>query len=72
MAGIHHDLSKKKCLIFLNRRAVGIFKVLRITKLANIFESLTGIGKTFHYYLSFYFYYRLCTEFRKTNPYIFL
>ena len=37
----------KNCF-FLNRRAVGIFKVLSITKLANIFESLTGIVKKFH------------------------
>ena len=51
----------KNCLPFLNHRAVGIFKVLRITKLANISESLTDIGKPFNYYLSFYFYYRLYT-----------
>ena len=72
MAGIHHDVSKKNCLPFLNRRAVGIIKVLSITKLANIFESLIDIGKPFHHSLSFYFYHRLCTEFSNTCPNIFL
>ena len=62
----------KHCLPFLNRRSVGIFKVLSITKLANIFESLTDIGKPFHHSLSFYLYHRLCTEFSNTCPKIFL
>ena len=48
MTGIHHDVSNKKLLNFLNCQAVGIFKVLSITKLANIFESLTDIGNPFH------------------------
>ena len=61
MSGIHHDVSKKKCLTFLNRQAVVICKVLSITKLGNNFESLTDIGNTFHHSLSFYFYHRLCT-----------
>ena len=41
----------KQILYFLNRRAVSIFKVLRTTKLENIFKSLTGIGKPFRYSL---------------------
>ena len=44
----------KKCLSFLNCQAVGIFRVLSITKLANTFESFTDIGKPFNYYLSFF------------------
>ena len=59
------------CLPFLNRWAVDIFEVLSITKLANIFESLTNIGNTFHYYLYLYFYHRLCTEFTNACPPIF-
>ena len=43
MSGIHHDLSNKKMLKCFNRRAVGICKVLSITKLANNFESLIDI-----------------------------
>ena len=38
----------KHFLPFFNRRAVGIFEVLSITNLANIFESLTDIGNPFH------------------------
>ena len=53
----------KKILSLSNRRAVGILKVLSITKLANIFESLTGIGKPFNYSVPFSFYYHICTEF---------
>ena len=70
MARIHHDVSNKKCLYILNRRGVGIFKVSRITKLTNIFESLTYLGNLFHDSLSFYFYHCLCTEFRNTCPHI--
>ena len=62
MAGIHHDVSNKKMLTFFNRRAIGVFKVLSITKLATIFESLIGIGKPIHHSLSFSFYYCLYTE----------
>ena len=62
----------KTCLSFLNRRAVGIFKMLSITKVANIIDSLSGIGKRFHYSLSFSFYYSLCTEFRNTCTKFFL
>ena len=72
MAGIHNDASNKNCLPFFNRLAVGIFKVLSITKLANILESLTGIGNPFHYSLSFYFYYLLCTYFINARPHNFL
>ena len=72
MSWIHHDLSNKNFSPFLTRRAVGIFKVLSITKLENIFESLTDIGKPFHHSLSFYFYHHLCTEFRSECPHIFL
>ena len=72
MAGIHHDVSNKLCLNFLNRWAVGVFNVLSIIRLENIFESLTNIGKTFHHYFSFYFDHRLCTEFSNTCPHIFL
>ena len=57
---------------FLNCLAVVNFKVLSITKLSNIFESITCIGNPFHYYLSFSFYCRLCTEFRNKDPHIFL
>ena len=71
MAGIHHDVSNKTLLPLLNRRAVGILKVLSIAKLENISESLTGIGKPFHYSLSFPFYYRLFTELSKTFLHIF-
>ena len=38
----------KNSLAFLNRQSIGIFKVLSITNLANIFESLTYIGKPFY------------------------
>ena len=62
----------KICLPFLNRWAVGIFKVLSITKLANTFESLIDIGKPFNHSLSFYFYHCICTEFRNTCPHILL
>ena len=71
MSGIHNDLSNKKMLKFFNRRAVGICKVLSITKLANNFESLIDIGNPFHHSLSFYFYRPLCTEFSNTCPRIF-
>ena len=40
---------------FLNLQLVGIFKALDITKLENIFESLTDIGKQFN--SSWYFYF---------------
>ena len=70
MAEIHNDVSNKKFLSILNRRAVGIFKVLSITKLENMLESLTGIGYPFNYSLSFYYYYRLFTELRNTCPHI--
>ena len=62
----------KHCLPLLNRQAVGIFKVLRVTDLENIFESFTVIGNPFHYSSSFSFYCRLCTEFINTYPHIFL
>ena len=62
----------KTILYFLDIQPVGIFKVLSITNLANIFEALIDIGKPFHHSLSFYFYHRLCTEFRNTCPHIFL
>ena len=62
----------KDCLYFLNRQAVGIFKVLIITKLSNIFESLTVIGIQFNYYLSFSFYHSLCTESSTICPHIFI
>ena len=62
----------KNCLPFLNCRAVSIFKVLSITKLENIFLSLKGIGKPFHYWLSISFYCCLCTEFSNTCPHIFI
>ena len=70
--GVHHDVSNKNCLPFFNRRAVCIIKVLSITKLTNIFESLTGIDNPFHYSLSFYYYYCLCTEFSNTWSQFFL
>ena len=38
----------KRIVSFLNRRVVGIFKVLSIAKLVNIFESLADIGNPFH------------------------
>ena len=56
----------------MNPRAVCIFKVLSITKLENIFEALTDIGKSFHHSLSFRFYHLLCTEFRNTCTRIFI
>ena len=56
----------------MNRQAVGIFKVLSITKLANIFESLIDIGNPFHESSSFPFYLCLCTEFINTCSRIFL
>ena len=62
----------KNCLPFLNRWSVGIFKVLSINKLENIFELLTSIGKPFHYSLLSSFYYRVCTEFINTRPHFFL
>ena len=55
MARIHHEVSNKNCFSFLNHRSVGIFKVLSNTKLTNIFESLTDIGKWFHDSLSYFF-----------------
>ena len=71
MIGIHNDVSNKIILIFFNCRTIGIFKVFSITKLANISESITDIGKPFHHSLSFYFYCCLCTEFINTCPHIF-
>ena len=62
----------KNCLYFLNCRSVGIFKILSITKLVNIFESLTGISSQFHDSLLFSFYGRLFTEFRDTCNNIFI
>ena len=50
----------ENCLSFLNRRAVGIFKLLSTTELENIFKSLTDIGYPFHESFLFYFYHRLC------------
>ena len=61
MARINHDVSNKNCLSLLNHRDVGMFKVLSITKLANIFEPLTGIGKKVYYYLLFSFYHIIYT-----------
>ena len=63
---------KKNAYPFLNRRAVDLFKVFSITKLANVLESLTDIGKQFYQYLYFSFYHRLCREFSNKFPHIFL
>ena len=56
----------KKYLSFLNCRDVGIFKVVSITRLANIFESFADKVEPFNFSLSFYFYHRLCTELSNT------
>ena len=61
----------KRFLTSLNLRAVGIFKVLSITKLANISESLTVIVNTFNYYLPLSFHYSQCTELNKTCLHVF-
>ena len=61
MSIINNDASNKNCVSFLNRWDFGTFKVLSMTKLENIFESLTDIGNPFHDSLSFAFYHHLCT-----------
>ena len=53
-------------MMYLTKDYVGIFKVLRITELDNIFESFTDIGNPFHDSWSFYFYHCIITERRIT------
>jgi hypothetical protein len=41
----------KQCLSHLNRRAVGIFRVLNVTESMNLLEGFSDLGKLFLYFL---------------------